>query len=86
MPWEQAVRLLPSIDTPDVRDWLATHGSAGALIVPADGCPPILRDPPHLEICIPPLEYALFATVLSARPLPPAVQPPVTARPPDTSS
>ncbi|QLY33371.1 hypothetical protein [Nocardia huaxiensis] len=68
LDWEQAVRLLPSIDTPDLHGWLRAHGDTNVLVVPGDGCPAALRALPHREICIPALEFALFATVLSARP------------------
>lgn len=67
--WEQAIRYLPSIDTPDMRDWLDHQavGREGAVVMPVAGEGAGLLSAPHREVCVPPHEFAVFAIALSDR-------------------
>lgn len=63
LKWIQAVRYLPSIDTPAMRDWLdrQTAGREGAVVMLAPGAgftPP--PDTPYREIWVPPHEFDVF--------------------------
>ncbi|WP_157534940.1 ATP-binding protein [Nocardia inohanensis] len=66
LAWQQAIRYLPSIDTPDMRDWLDRQavGRDGAVVMPVaegSGLPAV----PHREVCVPPHEFAVFAIAVT---------------------
>ncbi|WP_067723024.1 hypothetical protein [Nocardia yamanashiensis] len=66
--WAIAATALPSLDTPDMRAWIAGHRDAAnpaCRIVVTPGCR--YRDRPlplpHREICVPPAEYTAFILI-----------------------
>ncbi|GAA5106004.1 hypothetical protein GCM10023319_76420 [Nocardia iowensis] len=63
--WAKAVQYLPSVDARDMRSWLDANAAGGCVVVtPVERWSMTLGHLPHRTVCVPPREYALFASAL----------------------
>lgn len=70
LDWAAAVKSIPSLDSPNMRAWIAGHHTANAppnrtIVTPTDGYPDRLHRWPHRQVCVPPNDYIVFLAMIA---------------------